>query len=112
MENIKFPNKKVIKASISFSGNICTIGSEDVPLNTSTIKLLTDDGRVYGIYTDYDTVYRRLPGITQLSNDGSIWVDPIPPGPGPEPEPDPTPSLEERVNDLEVAVCEIADSLA
>lgn len=111
IENIKFPNGKVLKAEISFAGHICTIGSTDIPLNRDVIELITDDGRVYGIYEGFSTVYRQFADKTQLSDDGSVWVDPPEPGPEPDPEPDPTPSLEERVNDLEIAVCELADQL-
>lgn len=110
LENIKFKNGEIVTAEISFIGNICTIGATGLPADTSTIELVTKTGRVYGRYSGYSTVYRQFADRTQLSNDGSIWVDPPVP---PEPEPVPyEPTIEDRVSDLEIAVCEITDTLS
>ena len=48
---------------------------------------------VFGKYEDYTTLYRTLETGFQLSNDGSVYVEPEP-TPVPEPEPY-EPTLEE-----------------
>ena len=77
-------------------------------VNTSGFETYRMDGEtLLGVWNGYTTVYRLGDDYVQYSDDGSVWVEPEP---QPEPEPDPTPSLEERINDLEIAICEIADA--
>lgn len=77
--------------------------------NTNGFETYRIDGEtLLGVWDGYTTVYRVGEDFIQYSDDGSVWVDP--PAPTPVP-PDPTPTLEERINDLEIAICEIADAL-
>lgn len=68
-----------------------------------------DDNDVVYDYSAYKTIYRMLDGAVQFSNDGSIWVEPPTPPVPPTPDPDPTPSLEEQVDELMEAICDIDD---
>lgn len=55
-----------------------------------------------GDFSDYTTVYRTLDNAVQLSNDGSVYVEPKPG--------EPKPTQEERIKALEdnLASCEVA----
>lgn len=60
---------------------------------TAGFELLTKKGKLFGDYTEYTTIYRKMEdGSVILSNDGSVWTPPPEPGQVPEPEP---PTLEE-----------------
>jgi hypothetical protein len=89
MFNIKFLNEENVK-----KGNVKKINSNVVEItgleqNLSGFQLLTKTGDVWGKYEDYTTLYRVIEGGFQLSNDGSVYVEP-------EPEPEPVePTLEE-----------------
>lgn len=87
MVNVRFKGFKEI-----FQMQIKTIGDNMVQLYpplpnvnlTSGFELLTrqKDGKVYGDYLDYTTVYRKMEdGSVILSNDGSIYIPPTPPAP-------------------------------
>lgn len=56
-----------------------------------------------GDFSDYTTVYRVLDNAVQLSDDGSVYVEPEVPG-------EPKPTQEERIKALEdnLASCEVA----
>lgn len=94
------------------SDHVVTLGGCKVE-NTSGFTTHRLNGEQLGDFSDYDTVYRILDDAVQYSNDGSIYIEPPKPEPTPEPEPvpdhDPAPSLEERITDLEIAVCELAE---
>ena len=49
-----------------------------------------------GDFSDYTTVYRTLDNAVQLSDDGSVYVEPGEPEPG-----EPQPTQEERIKALE-----------
>ena len=49
-----------------------------------------------GDFSDYTTVYRTLDNAVQLSDDGSVYVEPEVPEPG-----EPKPTQEERIKALE-----------
>ena len=49
-----------------------------------------------GDFSDYTTVYRTLDNAVQLSNDGSVYNEPVVPEPG-----EPQPTQEERIKALE-----------
>ena len=49
-----------------------------------------------GDFSDYTTVYRTLDNAVQLSDDGSVYVEPEVPEPG-----EPQPTQEERIKALE-----------
>lgn len=90
IETLKFPDETIIQAEISRSGNFCTIRnpSAGLPADTSQIQIISDAGDVYGILSNYSTIYRQLENEIILSNDGSVYVEP-------EPVPPYTPTLEE-----------------
>ena len=93
MVNIKFLDEESVRqADIKIiSSNILEITGVDQ--NISGFHLITDNGDVFGKYEDYTTLYRTLETGFQLSNDGSVYVEPEP-TPVPEPEPY-EPTLEE-----------------
>lgn len=55
-----------------------------VEQNLSGFHLIRNNGSVYGNYENYTMLYRNLENGFQLSNDGSVYVEPEP---VPEPEP-------------------------
>lgn len=63
----------------------------DFPIKKNGFMLSWKDGVWDGDYSDYTTVYREIDGGVQFSNDGSVYVEPVPPTP-PEPY---IPTLEE-----------------
>ena len=76
-------------------GTVKVISSHVVELrgveqNLSGFHVLKN-GAPYGKYESFTTLYRTVDGGYQLSNDGSVWVEP---SPTPEPEPY-EPTLEE-----------------
>lgn len=73
----------------------------DFPVKTSGFTLSREGKEDNWNYSAYTTVYRRVDGGTQFSNDGSVYVEPEP---IPEPEPY-VPTLEE-VQEMKVAEME------
>ena len=70
------------------------------------VKKINDSLQVFGKYEDYTTLYRMVDDGFQLSNDGSVYVEPEPTI---EPEPEPyEPTLEElkqqKINEVS-SVC-------
>lgn len=92
IETLKFQDGTIIQAEISRSGNFCTIRnpSAELPADTSQIQIISEAGDVYGILSNYSTIYRQLENEIILSNDGSVYVEP-------EPVPPYTPTLEELI---------------
>lgn len=79
----------------------------NVPEDSSGFKAYRMNGDYLGDFSDYTTVYQILNGGISFSDDGSTWhEEPYVPEPI-----DGTPTLAERVTDLEIAICEIVDSL-
>lgn len=80
--------------------------------DTSGFLTFRMDGETQlGNFSDYTTICREVENTIWYSNDGSVYVEPQP-EPEPEPEPvDPTPSIEERISDLESAVCELYEAM-
>lgn len=62
-----------------------------VEINLSGFHIIKNTGSVFGKYENYITLYREIESGFQLSNDGSVYVEPEP---VPEPEPY-EPTLEE-----------------
>ena len=87
--NILFLNSEVpVQGNVKkISGNVIEITG--VEINLSGFHLITSTGSVFGKYEDYTTLYRTIDDGFQLSNDGSVYVEPEP-----EPEPQP-PTLDE-----------------
>ena len=74
--NVELANKMGI-INIVFSENV----PEDSTL-TSGFKIINEhNGIVMGDYSDYVTIYRKLDNIVELSNDGSVYVEPDTPEP-------------------------------
>lgn len=69
-----------------------------VEQNLSGFHLVRNGGVVYGKYEDYTTLYRTLENGFQLSDDGSVYVEPEP-----EPEPEPYEPTLEEVQEAKVA---------
>lgn len=91
MFNIKFLNEESVQqADIKkISNNIIEIIGVDQ--NLSGFHVLKSNGSVFGKYENYTTLYRTIENGFQLSNDGSVYVEPEP-----EPEPEPIePTLDE-----------------
>lgn len=96
--------KTPIEVEFYDNGNwVALVGTTKINLNG--FYLIDDEGEVIKSYDDFTTLYNKNHEAVMYSNDGSVWVEPIPV------PPDPTPTLEERINDLEIAICEIADAL-
>lgn len=95
MQNILFNGStEPISAEIQkISEHTIKIITEQAP-NTSGFNLITDSQEIYGNYEDYITVFQELEDGYVLSNDGSIYTEPLPPFSNPEPEPY-TPTLED-----------------
>ena len=105
MDTVKINGVRSYEFSTAYadSDNLLTIAfNSDIPREFGALEFYTDRGERYAEFYGYDTVY-DMDGITvTLSNDGSVK-------PHEGDEPDPTPTLEERVYDLEIAVCELAE---
>lgn len=88
-------NTDTVEASVKKLGEhlIQISGAE---MNLSGFHLLNDAGSVFGKYDGFTTLYRELEDGFILSDDGSVYVEPI------EPEPEPEISLNE-VKEAKVA---------
>lgn len=87
---------KFLNQNSTVEGNVKKINNHVVQItgadqNLSGFHLVTRNGAIWGKYEDYTTLYRVIDNGFQLSNDGSVYVEPEP---VPEPEPI-EPTLEE-----------------
>lgn len=74
------------KYDISFeriSSNVVQV-TGDYPVKTVGFTLSKEGKKWRGDYSEYNTVYRKIDGGAQFSNDGSTYIPPVPPTP-PEP---------------------------
>lgn len=46
-------------------------------VNTEKIELLNKQGKAYGVYENYTTVWKEVEGGFILSNDGSVYEEPV-----------------------------------
>lgn len=46
-------------------------------INTEKIELLNEQGEAYGVYENYATVWKEVEGGFILSNDGSVYEEPV-----------------------------------
>lgn len=46
-------------------------------INTEKIELLNKQGKAYGVYENYTTVWKEVEGGFILSNDGSVYEEPV-----------------------------------
>lgn len=84
--NVLFLNEtEAVEATVKKLSNhlIEIVGTEP---NTSGFHLLNNAGNVFGKYDGFTTLYRELEDGFILSDDGSVYVEPIEPEPEPEPE--------------------------
>lgn len=91
MKNILFLNSET-----PVQGNVKRVSEHvieitGVEMNLSGFHIIKNTGSVFGKYENYTTLYREVENGFQLSNDGSVYVEPEP---VPEPEPI-EPTLEE-----------------
>lgn len=116
MIKIKFNDSQdFLEVSFAKNGNIITL-TGDVPANTSGFTTYRMNEVQLGDFSEYTTVYRELAGGVQFSNDGSVWTEPevveVEEPEMIEMEPVPyVPSLEERIADLEAAMCELISAM-
>ena len=100
MEKIKISNKDIYNiSSIKEYNNLLTIAFLDTvnisDLDLSTIEVLTINDEVCRVFKGYDTIYKEYANAVILSNDGSIYVEPI------EPEPIPIEPVEPYIPTLD-----------
>lgn len=93
MLKVKFSNKKTFQviAFSTISRNVVQLLG-DIAENVSGFNVfrMSDLENPLGEYGDYKTIYRKVDGGYQFSNDESVYVAPPEPEPIPEPDP-PTP---------------------
>ena len=46
-------------------------------VNMEKIELLNKQGEAYGVYENYTTVWKEVEGGVILSNDGSVYEEPV-----------------------------------
>lgn len=79
-------NTDTVEASVKKLGeHLIQISGAEV--NLSGFHLLNDAGSVFGKYDGFKTLYKENEDSYILSNDGSVYVEPVEPEPIPEPEP-------------------------
>lgn len=79
-------NTGTVEASVKKLGeHLIQISGAEV--NLSGFHLLNDAGSVFGKYDGFKTLYKENEDSYILSNDGSVYVEPVEPEPMPEPEP-------------------------
>ena len=90
MGYIKFKNKKTVSKVIvsEESPHVIRITGDNITVNTDGFRLYLDEGCKYpldnGEYAAYTTLYRKGDGWYELSDNGSVYVEPVAPG---QPEP-------------------------
>lgn len=79
-------NTDTVEASVKKLGEhlIQIFGAE---VNLSGFHLLNDAGSVFGKYDGFKTLYKENEDSYILSNDGSVYAEPVEPEPMPVPEP-------------------------
>ena len=80
---------KFLNQNSTVEGNVKKINNHVVQItgadqNLSGFHLVTRNGAIWGKYEDYTTLYRVIDNGFQLSNNGSVYIEPEP---IPEPEP-------------------------
>lgn len=79
-------NTGTVEASVKKLGDhLIQISGAEV--NLSGFHLLNDAGSVFGKYDGFKTLYKENEDSYILSNDGSVYVEPVEPEPMPVPEP-------------------------
>mgnify|MGYP000232008057 FL=1 len=79
-------NTDMVEVSVKKLGeHLIQISGAEV--NLSGFHLLNDAGNVFGKYDGFKTLYKENEDSYILSNDGSVYVEPVEPEPMPVPEP-------------------------
>lgn len=78
MNYVKFLNDLSIK-----NANVKKISEHVVQIsgveeNVSGFYIVNSKGEIFGSYTDYTTIYRKVDGGYQLSNNGTVYKEPEP----------------------------------
>ena len=85
MGYIKYKNKKTVTKVIvsEESPHVIRITGDDITVNTDGFRLYLDADCKYpldnGEYETYTTLFREGDGWYELSNDGSVYVEPVAP---------------------------------
>lgn len=83
MGYIKFKNKKTVSKVIvsEESPHVIRITGDGLTINTDGFRLYLDEGCKYpldnGEYEAYTTLFREGDGWYELSDDGSVYTEPI-----------------------------------
>ncbi len=67
-EFVKLCENKILIISSNLKADI---------VNTEKIELLNKQGEAYGVYENYTTVWKEVEGGFILSNDGSVYEEPV-----------------------------------
>ena len=114
MIKVKFNDlNRVFQVSFSkLNDHVVSLVGPFLPANTSGFKTFRINGKQLGDWSKFTTIYRVIEGGVQFSDDGSIWVEPIPdPEPMPDPTPvDPQPTWQDKTLELEDAIAEMYES--
>lgn len=85
MGYIKFKNKKTVQLVVvsEESPHVIRITGDNLVVNTNGFRLYLDADCKYpldnGEYAAYTTLYREGDGWYELSNDGSVYIEPVAP---------------------------------
>ena len=114
MIKVKFNDlNRIFQVSFSkLNDHVVSLVGPFLPANTSGFKTFRINGKQLGDWSKFTTIYRVIEGGVQFSDDGSIWVEPIPdPEPMPDPTPvDPQPTWQDKTLELEDAIAEMYES--
>lgn len=82
METLRFAgSKRTYQAGfVKLCENRILIISPDLKediVNTEKIELLNEHGEAYGVYENYTTAWKEVEGGFILSNDGSVFEEPV-----------------------------------
>lgn len=114
MIKVKFNDlNRIFQVSFSkLNDHVVSLVGPFLPANTSGFKTFRMNGKQLGDWSKFTTIYRVIEGGVQFSDDGSIWVEPIPdPEPMPDPTPvDPQPTWQDKTLELEDAIAETYES--
>ena len=106
MGYIKFKNKKTVQLVVvsEESPHVIRITGDNLVVNTNGFRLYLDADCKYpldnGEYAAYTTLFRKGDGWYELSDDGSVYIEPVAPV-----QPEPTEEeLAEQVDDLKTRI--------
>lgn len=104
MGYIKFKNKKTVQLVVvsEESPHVIRITGDNLVVNTNGFRLYLDEGCKYpldnGEYEAYTTLYRKGDGWYELSDDGSVYTEPVAPV-----QPEPTEELAEQARQQQIS---------